>query len=188
MMGNKKVNTQQAKEVSRSAKGSWLFMGVSLFLFLLVFIFDKGKANPIAVHFFHLAIEILPMLVIVFVLMVLINLFLKPSVLIKYMGEGSGIKGWLIAIVTGILSVGAIYLWFPILRNMMDKGVKPGLVATFLYNRGIKLNWLPLMVFYFGLKYVVSLTIVTVIVSILQGVIIELFMNKSNLSETAPKI
>ncbi len=178
-MQTKESDTTQTKEVSRSTKGPWVFMGISLFLFLLVYIFNKGKATVAALHFYHLAIEILPMLILVFVLMVLINLFLKTSVLIKYMGEGSGIKGWLIAIVTGIISVGAIYLWFPILRNMLDKGVKPGLVATFLYNRGIKLNWLPLMVVYFGLKYVVILALVTVLASVLQGVIIDVVMTRN---------
>ncbi len=166
----------KAKKSSGSAKGPWIFMGITMLLFLLVYLFDKGKADEVAVRFYHLAKEILPMLAVVFVLMVLINLFMKTSTLIKYMGKGSGLKGWLIAIVGGIISVGAIYLWFPILKNISDKGVKPGLVATFLYNRGVKLNWLPLMVVYFGIKYVVVLTFVTVLISVLQGLIIDFFL------------
>jgi uncharacterized membrane protein YraQ (UPF0718 family) len=170
--------SKQAKGDSHSTKGPWIFMGITVLLFLTVYLFDKGKAGEVAIRFYHLALEILPMLAIVFALMVLINLFLKTSTLVKYMGEGSGVKGWLFAIVTGIISVGAIYLWFPILKSMREKGVKPGLIATFLYNRGIKLNWLPLMVLYFGMKYVVVLTMVTVLVSVLQGVIIDLLLIK----------
>ena len=167
----KKLNNEK-----RSQKGPWIFLGFSVLLFLLVLLFDKEKALETSGYFYHLVLEILPFLVVVFVLMVFINLFLKTSMLIKYMGEGSGIKGWLIAVFAGILSIGAIYLWFPILKNMLDKGVKPGLVATFLYNRGIKLNWLPLMALYFGMKYVVVLTLVTVLVSILQGLIIDFLL------------
>lgn len=177
-MEKQKLKVKQAGKNSRPAKGPWIFMGITLLLFLAVYLFDKGKASQVAPRFYHLAVEILPMLLVVFVLMVLINLFLKPAVLVKYMGKDAGVKGWIIAIIAGIISVGAIYLWFPILKNMMDKGARPGLVATFLYNRGIKLPWLPLMIFYFGMKYVIILTFVTILTSILQGIIMDFLMAK----------
>lgn len=167
---NKSLNK---KKSSKPRKGPWIFMFVSLILYLPVIIFDKTKAIEAANNFYHLVLEIFPFLIIVFVLMVLINLFLKTSTLVKYMGKESGLKGWIIAIIAGIISMGAIYLWFPILKDMMKKGVKPGLIAVFLYNRGIKLHWLPLMTLFFGLKYVVILTTVTILVSVLQGIIID---------------
>ncbi len=176
-----KQKKQQQQPVSgekgkgRSQKGPWIFLGVSLLLYLPVWALDKAKALLVAGRFWHLVVEIFPFLLVVFLLMVLIHYFLKTKTLIKYMGEGSGIKGWLIAIVAGILSVGAIYMWFPILKSMLEKGVRPGLVAVFLYNRGIKLHWLPLMALYFGMKYVVVLTLVTVLVSIAQGYVIDFF-------------
>ncbi len=176
---------EKPKNKKRSGKGPWLFLGFSVLLFLVVLIIDKNKAFDAARYFYHLFLEIFPFLAVVFVLMVLTNLFLKTSTLVKYMGEGSGIKGWLIAVFAGIISIGAIYLWFPILRDMMDKGVKPGLIATFLYNRGIKLNWLPLMALYFGMKYVIVLTIVTILISVLQGIIIDFLIRKSNPSEAS---
>ena len=177
-----KQKTQQQQPVSakkgkgRSPKGPWIFLGVSLLLYFLVLALDKEKAWQVAEHFWQLVAEIFPFLLVVFLLMVLIHYFLKTKTLIKYMGEGSGIKGWLIAIVTGILSVGAIYMWFPILKSMLEKGVKPGLVAVFLYNRGIKLHWLPLMALYFGMKYVVVLTLITVLVSVVQGLVIDFLL------------
>ncbi|VAW28885.1 hypothetical protein MNBD_BACTEROID07-2099 [hydrothermal vent metagenome] len=173
------MKPMKQNEEKRSQKGLWIFLGFSVLLYLVVLLSDKHKAFQAAVLFYHLALEIFPFLLVVFVLMVLINLFLKPSTLIKYMGEDSGIKGWLIAILAGILSMGAIYLWFPILKNMMDKGVKPGLVATFLYNRGIKLHWLPVMVLYFDMKYVIILTIVTVLVSVVQGLVINFILTSN---------
>ena len=163
---------------SKPGKGPWIFMFISILLFGLVYWIDNKKGTEVAERFYHIALEIIPMLGIVFVFMVVIFLFLKTSILIKYMGEDSGIKGWLIAIVAGTLSVGAIYLWFPVLKTLIEKGGKPGLVATFLYNRGIKLHWLPLMGLYFGLKYVVILTLVTVLASILQGLIIDWLLGK----------
>ncbi len=175
---------KQANNQPKPGRGPWIFMFISLFLFFPLYLADKEKAALAMGKFVHLAMEILPMLLVVFVLMALINIFLKTSTMVKYMGKGSGIKGWFIAIVAGILSVGALYLWYPVLRNLMQKGVKPGLAAAFLYNRGIKLPWLPLMVLYFGLKYVIVLTAVTVVVSILQGVIIDFLITEEGGDES----
>ena len=155
-------------------------MTLSVLLLGIVYLINNDKGMMAAERFYHLIMEILPMLAVVFAIMVLTFLFLKTSVLIKYMGKGSGIKGWIIAILAGILSVGAIYLWFPVLKTLMEKGGKPGLVATFLYNRGIKLHWLPLMALYFGLKYVIILTLVTILISILQGLIMDSFLGKKS--------
>ena len=167
---------KQKPEKKRSRKGPWIFLLATLFLYLLTALFNSQKAHEAGIRFLHLIMEIAPLLVVVFILMALINLFLKTELLLKYMGKDSGLKGWLISIFTGILSIGAIYMWFPILKTLMDKGVKPGLIAVFLYNRGIKLNWLPLMMLYFGMKYVIVLTLVTIFASILQGIIMDLLM------------
>jgi len=163
----------------KAKKGSWIFMILSMILFLVVLLLNKQKGMETATYFYHLALEILPFLVVVFVLMVLINIFLKTKTLIKYMGKDSGLKGWIVVIIAGIISIGAIYMWFPLLEDMQKKGVKPGLIATFLYNRGIKLHWLPLMGLYFGVKYMVVLTIVIILISILQGLVIDFFFRRT---------
>ncbi len=178
-MKKEKVNNQKNTR-SKSKKGPWIFMIISILLFGIASLFNHTKSMEAIHYLYHLIIEIFPVLLVVFVLMVLINLFLKPQILIKHMGKESGLKGWIIAIIAGILSVGAIYMWFPLLKEMIDKGIKPGLVAVFLYNRGIKIHWLPLMGLYFGLNYVIILTLVTVLVSILQGLIIDWLLGRDS--------
>ena len=53
------------------------------------------------------------------------------------------------------------------------KGVGFGLIATFIYSRAIKLPLLPIMIYYFGIKYTIVLTVVLIVMSIVQGKIIE---------------
>jgi len=60
-----------------------------------------------------------------------------------------GIKKWIFVIIGGVLSTGAIYMWYPFLADLKDKGLNYGLISCFLYNRAIKIPLLPLMVFYF---------------------------------------
>jgi len=105
--------------------------------------------------------------------MAVTNYFIKPSFLVKIMGKKSGVLGWIIAIITGIISTGPIYMWYPLLADLKKKGVRQGLIATFLYNRAIKIPLLPMIILYFGLPYTIILTIVMMIISVIQGLIIE---------------
>ncbi len=82
-------------------------------------------------------------------------------------------RGWAIAIGTGILSHGPIYVWFPFLRDLRDQGMRSGLIAAFLYNRGIKIPLLPIMVYYFGLAFVGILVVYMVVASVVLGKLIE---------------
>ncbi|MEA2074619.1 MAG: hypothetical protein U9O85_02630 [Euryarchaeota archaeon] len=64
----------------------------------------------------------------------------------KYAGEGSGIKGWFLAISAGIISHGPIYIWYPLLKELRDRGMRSGLIAAFMYSRAIKIPLLPYIV------------------------------------------
>ncbi len=45
----------------------------------------------------------------------------EPPISYKTDGQTFGVKGRAIAVVTGILSVGAFYVWFPVLKEMIGK-------------------------------------------------------------------
>jgi uncharacterized membrane protein YraQ (UPF0718 family) len=103
-----------------------------------------------------------------------VNYFLKPKSVSKYLGIESGYKGWFIAICMGILSHGPIYVWYPLLKDLRNHGMRTGLVAVFLFNRAIKIPLLPVMIFYFGLGFVIILSIYMMIASIVEGKLIEI--------------
>lgn len=51
--------------------------------------------------------------------------------------------------------------------------MRQGLIATFLYNRAVKIPLLPMMIVYFGTKVVVILSIFMILFSMLNGFIVE---------------
>jgi uncharacterized membrane protein YraQ (UPF0718 family) len=109
--------------------------------------------------------------------MYLFNIFINPKFVSKYLGKEKGLSGWVFSIVSGIISMGAIYMWYPILADLKEKGMKDGLISVFLYNMAIKIPLLPFMVFYFGLSFTIVLTIFMIIFSIINGVLIEKIMD-----------
>ncbi len=170
------------KNNANKSKGKWYFLIAIFLLYLIIYFISGNNFILIGKFFIKLIFQILPIFFLVYVLMVLINYFINNEMLKKYLGEEAGIKGWVIAIIIGIISMGPIYMWYPLMKDLQEKGVKDKFLATFLYNRGIKLQWAPLLVLYFGWVFSLTLLVVMVFFSIPQGVITEKLINiKSNL-------
>lgn len=167
------------KKGNKSSKGKWIFLGIVVVLFAIVSFIYPTKMEPILLMFKKLMLQILPILVLVYVIMLLTNYFVDNNKLKKYMGEDAGFRGWVISIISGILSVGPIYMWYPLMKDLQLKGVKNKFLVTFLYNRGIKLQWLPMLILYFGLKYSLTLLIVMAVMSIPLGIFTEKIIAKS---------
>lgn len=68
----------------------------------------------------------------IFIIMGLIDVWVPKEVLIKYMGNGSGAKGLLIAFVLGTAAAGPLYVAFPIGVLLLKKGAKLSNVVFFL--------------------------------------------------------
>jgi len=154
------------------------FLGIVILSYAIVaFVRFSTTASALNIALSLLA-KILPVMACVFVLMILVNLFISPQTVVRYVGKTSGPKRWVAAIAGGIISTGPIYLWYALLKELMQQGMSKGVVAAFLYARAIKPFILPLMVYYFGWKYTAILTAVMIFVSLLQGLLVEKLTDK----------
>ena len=117
-------------------------------------------------------LKIIPVFAFVFVVMVLVNYFVTRKWIFKHLG-GKGIKKWIFAVLGGVISTGPIYVWYPLLSDLKEKGVPNGLLTCFLYNRSVKLPLLPVAIYYFGWPFILILISVMIIFSVLQGKIME---------------
>ena len=150
----------------------WYFLLSVLALYIAVLIINKPLFIKASVMFLHIFLKLMFVLIFIFILMILSNYFLNPKKVAKYVGKEAGIKRWIVVITAGILSAGSIYMWYPLLKDLREKGMEKGLIAAFLYNRAIKLHLMPLMILYFSTKFILLLTVLMIIASIIQGVII----------------
>ncbi len=167
----KKEKVEGKVEISHNP---WYFLAGVFILAIFVFLIKPDSFSPSLQSFYSILKQIVPIIFLVFVLMILVNLFVNSKQLLKYLGkESKSVFGWSVAIITGIISTGPIYMWYPLLNDLQKKGVKDGFIATFLYNRAIKPALLPLIIFYFGLAFTIVLTIVMIIISVFQGLIVE---------------
>ncbi|MEA3463582.1 MAG: permease [Patescibacteria group bacterium] len=154
------------------------FLLAIIFLYLIVALLDIGIVENALINFLIMSLKIVPVLCLVFIIMVLIELYFTKKRVGKYLGSKSGIKGWFYAIISGILISGPAYTLYPLLGELKKNGMKNSLLAVVLYNRNVKIPFLPAMVYYFGLNFTIILSLYIIIFSIFNGKIVELLASK----------
>jgi uncharacterized membrane protein YraQ (UPF0718 family) len=153
--------------------GGGLFLFAVLVGYVIVAMIDCDLARSALCVLGRPVVRIGPVLVVVFGVMWLSNLLIETRGIVRLLGKGSGLRGWLLAVAGVIVSSGSIYMWYPLLADLKKRGMKDSLITTFLYNRAIKIPLIPMMIYYFGWAFAVILSITMVSFSILNGIVVE---------------
>jgi uncharacterized membrane protein YraQ (UPF0718 family) len=173
----------QQKDNKRKLKGKWLFLAIVVLIYALIAFIDLPLARESFLFFGDVVLKIIPILLVVFVLMVIFNLLLTPKRIQDYLGKASGLKGWLLALLGGVLATGPIYTWYILIGDLKKQGMQTSLAAAFLYSRAVKLPLFPLLLHYFGLSYTLILTVYLIVFAIVSGTITSLLADRSRLQQ-----
>ena len=170
-------NKKSSKKIKQEKKKLWYFPVFVILVYLILALINPQKTLKSLATSGTILLKLVPVFLLVVFLMVVLNYFLNPRKIVKYLGR-KNIYAWFAAILAGILSHGPVYVWYPFLGDLMKHGARPGLVSVFLYNRAVKVPLLPVMIYYFGLVYVAVLMLVMIIASVFQGLLIDWLVDK----------
>ncbi len=148
-------------------------LGSIIVTYILLFIFDSENAKHALYEGLAVLKMVLPIILVVFFLMGLVNITVDKEKISRHFGKESGVRGWFYSVAAGILSHGPAYVWYPFLQNLREHGAKDSLVFTFLYARSIKIPWIPLMIGYFGWAFTIFFSLYIIVASVAQGLIVE---------------
>jgi len=124
-------------------------------------------------------LQIAPALVVAFGVMVLLNLLVTPAHIRRFLGKGTKAKGTLLSSVAGILSMGSIYAWYPLLKDLREKGVSDFHLANFLGCRAVKIPLMPMMAAYFGWPFTLILSGLMVLGAMFTGLAVSSVRDRS---------
>lgn len=161
----------------KQQKIGYIMLLIVVMLYAIAAFFQSDAAYEALLSALGILKIILPILVVIIFIMALINTYIQPKKLTQYLGKDSGLKGWFISVIGGVLSHGPGYVWYPMLSDLRDHGVKDGLIVTFIYARSVKLPWIPVMISYFGITFTVLLTLFTLLGAMVQGMIAQRFLS-----------
>ena len=112
-------------------------------LLLLIFAPEIGKSSfKMSVENF---LEMLTVVPAVFIMIGLLDVWVQRETMMKYMGEGSGVKGAVIAFLMGSCAAGPLYASFPVAAMLLKKGVK--LSNIFIFVGAWSTTKIPLILF-----------------------------------------
>ena len=108
---------------------AFIIVSIAILVFT-IFNFELGmKALNITTYSFKEMVLVIPP---IFVLLGLLDIWVPREIMIKYMGEGSGLKGILLSIFIGSAAAGPLYGAFPVAAVFMKKGVKFSNILIFI--------------------------------------------------------
>lgn len=130
----KEATEQQAAQVPwrKRVKWDWAFLvlAVAAAAALSLAFPEKGEtARHVWWEYFKEMVFILPA---VLVIMGLFMVWVDRSVVIRYLGEGSGFRGMVISLLLGTLPTGPLYVGFPMAAALLKKGARVANVLVFL--------------------------------------------------------
>ena len=166
---------ESKRRTSRPSRYMLIFPLLVLVIYGLLFVLTPEQVLMALKNSGKVCLNILLPLALVFLVMLALNLFVKPAQIVHLLGSGANIKGVLLSVAAGIISMGPIYVWYPLLKELREKGAGNMLIAVFLYNRAVKPFLLPVMIAYFGWIYVGILTVLTVLASVVNGYLVAMF-------------
>jgi len=110
------------------------FKFVIFFAFIIISLYFTDMAEGIKAFNISLSNtkEMLGLIPPVFVLMGLLDTWVPKETFIRYMGEASGVKGVLTALLLGSAAAGPLYIAFPIAMLLIKKKAKLAYVFFFL--------------------------------------------------------
>jgi uncharacterized membrane protein YraQ (UPF0718 family) len=92
--------------------------------------FNPGK--QIGINFYHFSIAMLKILPCAFILIGLFEVWVKRKTVETHLGEESGIRGYLWAVLLAGTTVGGLYVAFPIAYSLYGKGAKLSIIFTYI--------------------------------------------------------
>ncbi len=102
----------------------YMMFVLALLALIIVYIINKEVGTKAALTIRNSAKEMMLILPPVFILLGLLDVWVPRDTMVKFMGEGSGILGGVLAFVVGSAAAGPLYVVFPIAAAFMKKGAK----------------------------------------------------------------
>ena len=160
--------------------GTWFFLIMVGIIYLITFFFSKNIFIKALEDGFNIFIGWIWVILLIFLLIFVIDLFIDKKLILKLFKKENIVFSWIFIIVAGIMSMGPIYMWYPILNELKSKGLSNKFITGFLYNRSIKIPLIIPLVTVFGLKLVLILLPILVVFSIINGYVVEFSLNYIN--------
>ena len=149
------------------------FLSLSVVITLFIYALDVSKGVIIAKTVYLTFFEVLDIIIAVSIFIGLFQVWVKPATIVKLLGKGSGLKGFILVCTFPILMGGSLFTVFPLLKTLKDKGARTGAIASFITAWGGKAPLLPLETKFLGWPFALVRLGFIIIFAFIMGILMD---------------
>jgi uncharacterized membrane protein YraQ (UPF0718 family) len=149
------------------------FLSLSVVITLFIYALDVSKGMIIAKTVYLTFFEVLDIIIAVSIFIGLFQIWVKPATIVKLLGKGSGLKGFILVCTFPILMGGSLFTVFPLLKTLKDKGARTGAIASFITAWGGKAPLLPLETKFLGWPFALVRLGFIIIFAFIMGILMD---------------
>ncbi|RJR46427.1 MAG: hypothetical protein C4576_10860 [Desulfobacteraceae bacterium] len=155
------------------------YLSLSVLLTLGIYAIDAAKGLIVAETVYVTFLQVLDIIIAVSIFIGLFQVWVKPPTIVKWLGKGSGWKGFALVCTFPILMGGSLFTVFPLLKTLRDKGARQGAIASFITAWGGKAPLLPLETKFLGWPFALVRLAFVVLFAFLMGLLMDWIYDKS---------
>lgn len=153
---------------------SWGYFSLSVAIGVLLVVFYPGQRDAVIASTQSYLVEMALILPAVMILLGLFNEWVPDDIIVKYLGEGSGLAGLGIAMVLGSTPTGPLYVAFPIAADLIEKNARTANIVVFLTAWAcLKLPQELVELQFLGWRFMALRLVLTAVVAVAMGLIME---------------
>ena len=149
------------------------FLSLSVVITLFIYALNASKGMIIAKTVYLTFFEVLDIIIAVSIFIGLFQVWVKPATIVKLLGKGSGLKGFILVCTFPILMGGSLFTVFPLLKTLKDKGARTGAIASFITAWGGKAPLLPLETKFLGWPFALVRLGFIIIFAFIMGILMD---------------
>lgn len=146
---------------------------------IILMVFNPHKVILGLTYAVNMYINLFLMILSIAFLSGFISEVIPPNVVGRIIGKESSWKGILIGAIFGTFMIGPTYVFYPLFKNLIDKGAGVNIITTTIGAWAIKVQWIPFAIAVMGWKFVLTFNILIFIYAIISGFVVAFFL-KSN--------
>lgn len=149
------------------------YLSLSALIILTVYGLNATKGMIVTQTVYLTFFEILDIMVAVSIFIGLFQVWVKPATIVRWLGKGSGVKGFVFVCTFPIFMGGSLFTIFPLLKTLKEKGARIGAIASFITAWGGKAPLLPLETKFLGWPFALLRLSLVVVFAFLMGILMD---------------
>jgi len=164
--------------MNKMIKNALIYIGISFLIFGVVSVFSVPKALIIGEVTYHTFAKTVKIIIAVFIIIGLINAWVKPKQLSKFMGKEAGWKNLLLIAVIPLFIGGSLFTMFPLMEALRKKGASIASILVFITAWGGKAPLLPLEIEFLGIHFAILRIFLIIPMALIVGILGEYILEK----------